>query len=59
MIPPSPIPHGVARPCEVIVGVVSRVRDLTIKNDSDAVVSDELAVLGLGNIGPMLRCPFF
>ena len=35
---------------EVIVGVVSRVRGPTIKNNSDAVVSDESAVLGLGNI---------
>ena len=59
MISPSPMPPVVARPCEVIVGVVSRVRGPTIKNNSDAVVSDESAVLGLGNIGPMLGFPFF
>jgi malate dehydrogenase (oxaloacetate-decarboxylating) len=48
---------GVARPCEVIAGDVSRARDLTIKNNSVAVVSDGSAVLGLGNIGPHAAIP--
>ena len=48
---------GVARPCEVIAGDVSRARDLTIKNNTVAVVSDGSAVLGLGNIGPYAAIP--
>ncbi len=48
---------GVARPCEVIAEDVSRARELTIKNNSVAVVSDGSAVLGLGNIGPHAAIP--
>lgn len=48
---------GVARPCEVIAQDVSRTRDLTIKHNSVAVVSDGSAVLGLGNIGPNAAIP--
>ena len=53
---------GVARPCEVIAaggggGNVTKARDLTIKRNSVAVVSDGSAVLGLGNIGPHAAIP--
>ena len=48
---------GVARPCELIAADPSRVRDLTIKRSSVAVVSDGSAVLGLGNIGPLAAIP--
>lgn len=48
---------GVARPCEVIAADVSRTRDLTIKRNTVAVVSDGSAVLGLGNIGPNAAIP--
>ena len=48
---------GVARPCEVISEDVSKVRDLTIKRNTVAVVSDGSAVLGLGNIGAHAAIP--
>jgi len=48
---------GVARPCEVIAQDRARTRDLTIKNNTVAVVSDGSAVLGLGNIGPYAAIP--
>ncbi len=48
---------GVARPCEVIAADPKRARDLTIKRNSVAVVSDGSAVLGLGNIGPEAAIP--
>lgn len=48
---------GVARPCEAIQAEPSRVRELTIKGNSVAVVSDGSAVLGLGNIGPEAAIP--
>jgi malate dehydrogenase (oxaloacetate-decarboxylating) len=48
---------GVARPCEVIAQDPSRTRDLTIKRNTVAVVSDGSAVLGLGNIGPNAAIP--
>ena len=48
---------GVAAPCEAIAKDVSRARDLTIKRNSVAVVSDGSAVLGLGNIGPHAAIP--
>ncbi|MEZ6135249.1 MAG: malic enzyme-like NAD(P)-binding protein [Pirellulaceae bacterium] len=48
---------GVARPCEVIAADVNRARDLTIKRNSVAVVSDGSSVLGLGNIGPHAAIP--
>lgn len=48
---------GVARPCEEIAQNPERVWDLTIKNNSVAVVSDGSAVLGLGNIGAHAAIP--
>ncbi len=48
---------GVARPCEIIAEHPERVRDLTIKRNTVAVVSDGSAVLGLGNIGPNAAIP--
>lgn len=48
---------GVARPCEAIARDASRARDLTIKANTVAVVSDGSAVLGLGNIGPLGALP--
>ncbi len=48
---------GVARPCEAIAEDASRARDLTIKRNSVAVVSDGSAVLGLGNIGASAAIP--
>jgi len=48
---------GVARPCEVIASDQSKTRNLTIKCNSVAVVSDGSAVLGLGNIGPYAAIP--
>ncbi|TWU46725.1 NAD(P)-dependent malic enzyme [Rubripirellula reticaptiva] len=48
---------GVARPCEVIANDQSKARELTIKRNSVAVVTDGSAVLGLGNIGPHAAIP--
>ena len=48
---------GVARPCEVIAADPERARDLTIKHNTVAVVSDGSAVLGLGNIGALAAIP--
>ena len=48
---------GVARPCQVISQDVSKARELTIKRNTVAVVSDGSAVLGLGNIGPHAAIP--
>lgn len=48
---------GVARPCELIAADPERARDLTIKNNTVAVVSDGSSVLGLGNIGPLAAIP--
>nr|VFJ46333.1 MAG: malate dehydrogenase (oxaloacetate-decarboxylating) [Candidatus Kentron sp. FM]VFJ67825.1 MAG: malate dehydrogenase (oxaloacetate-decarboxylating) [Candidatus Kentron sp. FM]VFK11858.1 MAG: malate dehydrogenase (oxaloacetate-decarboxylating) [Candidatus Kentron sp. FM] len=48
---------GVARPCEVIAEQPERARELTIKHNSVAIVSDGSAVLGLGNIGPLAAIP--
>lgn len=48
---------GVARPCEVIAADNSKARELTIKRNTVAVVSDGSAVLGLGNIGPLAAIP--
>ena len=48
---------GVAKPCEVISQDVAKVRDLTIKRNTVAVVSDGSAVLGLGNIGAHAAIP--
>ena len=48
---------GVARPCQAIAEDPSRTRELTIKRNTVAVVSDGSAVLGLGNIGPHAAIP--
>jgi len=48
---------GVARPCSVIAENAERARDLTLKRNSVAVVTDGSAVLGLGNIGPYASIP--
>ena len=48
---------GVARPCEAIAADPTRARELTLKHNSVAVVSDGSAVLGLGNIGPLASIP--
>src|SRR4029453_14203704 len=43
---------GVARVCTAIAEDVAKVWNLTIKQNTVAVVSDGTAVLGLGDIGP-------
>lgn len=48
---------GVAEPCEVIAKDPAQARQLTIKNNTVAVVSDGSAVLGLGNIGALASLP--
>jgi malate dehydrogenase (oxaloacetate-decarboxylating) len=48
---------GVARPCEAIAANPARARDLTIKRNTVAVVSDGTAVLGLGDIGAAAAIP--
>ena len=48
---------GVAEPCRSIAADSSRARDLTMKHNSVAVVTDGSAVLGLGNIGPLAALP--
>ncbi|MDF3128063.1 NADP-dependent malic enzyme [Kiritimatiellaeota bacterium B1221] len=48
---------GVARPCEEIAKNPHQARNLTIKHNTVAVVSDGSAVLGLGNIGPQAAIP--
>ena len=48
---------GVAGPCLKIAENGALARELTIKRNSVAVVSDGSAVLGLGNIGPLAALP--
>ena len=48
---------GVAEVCQEIAADVGRVYDLTMKNDTIAIVTDGSAVLGLGNIGPEAALP--
>lgn len=48
---------GVARICRAIVDDPHRAYDLTIKQNTVAIVSDGTAVLGLGNIGPLAALP--
>ncbi len=48
---------GVAGPCELIAKDPTLARELTIKRNTVAVVSDGSAVLGLGNIGPLAAIP--
>jgi len=48
---------GIARPCEVIAQDSEQAKNLTIKHNSVAVISDGSAVLGLGNIGAEAAIP--
>lgn len=48
---------GVAEPCRSIHKDVNEAKNLTIKGNSVAVVSDGSAVLGLGDIGPEASLP--
>ncbi len=48
---------GVARVCEEIVRVKSKVYNLTMKKSTVAIVTDGSAVLGLGDIGPEASIP--
>ena len=48
---------GVAAPCEAIAADPALARELTIKRNTVAVVSDGSAVLGLGNIGALAAIP--
>ena len=48
---------GVAEPCRVIAADPSKARELTIKRNCVAVVTDGSAVLGLGNLGPEAALP--
>ncbi|MFT7679853.1 MAG: malate dehydrogenase (oxaloacetate-decarboxylating) [Planctomycetota bacterium] len=48
---------GVARPCEEIAKDKSLARELTLKGNSVAIITDGSAVLGLGNIGPEAALP--
>jgi malate dehydrogenase (oxaloacetate-decarboxylating) len=48
---------GVGRVCEAIAKDKEKVRTLTIKQNSIAIVTDGSAVLGLGNIGPEAAMP--
>lgn len=48
---------GVARVCTAIHEDVSKARNLTIKKNTVAIVSDGTAVLGLGDIGPEAAMP--
>jgi malate dehydrogenase (oxaloacetate-decarboxylating) len=48
---------GVARVCNAIAEDVSKVWNLTIKQNTVAVVTDGTAVLGLGDIGPEAAMP--
>ncbi len=48
---------GVARVCRAIAADRGAARNLTIKHNSVAVVTDGSAVLGLGNLGPEAALP--
>ena len=48
---------GVARVCQAIHENPEKVYNLTIKNNTVAIVTDGTAVLGLGNIGPEAALP--
>ena len=48
---------GVAQVCEAIAENPARTRDLTLKGNSVAIVTDGSAVLGLGDIGPRAAMP--
>ncbi|MBU42913.1 MAG: NAD-dependent malic enzyme [Spirochaetaceae bacterium] len=48
---------GVAESCRAIHRDPQQARQLTIKSDTVAVITDGSAVLGLGNIGPLAALP--
>ncbi len=48
---------GVAEPCRQIAADPSTARQLTVKGNTVAVISDGSAVLGLGNIGALASIP--
>lgn len=48
---------GIAAVCQVIAADSTQARELTIKRNTIAVVTDGSAVLGLGNIGPLAGLP--
>ena len=48
---------GVAAACEEIVGNPNEARNLTVRGNLVAVVTNGTAVLGLGNIGPLASKP--
>lgn len=48
---------GVARVCKAIAANPSLARNLTIKRNTVAIVTDGSAVLGLGNLGPAAALP--
>ena len=48
---------GVAEICRVIAADKSQARELTLKGNTVAVVSDGSAILGLGNLGPEAALP--
>jgi malate dehydrogenase (oxaloacetate-decarboxylating) len=48
---------GVAQVCREIAQDPQKAYDLTIKNNTIAIISDGSAVLGLGNIGPYASIP--
>lgn len=48
---------GVAEVCRVIDDDVEKAKELTIKKNTVAIVSDGSAILGLGNLGPYAALP--
>ncbi|MBK6340301.1 MAG: NADP-dependent malic enzyme [Bacteroidetes bacterium] len=48
---------GVAEPVKQIANDPERIWDLTIKNNTVAVITDGSAILGLGNLGPEAALP--
>ncbi|MFA6995080.1 MAG: NADP-dependent malic enzyme [Patescibacteria group bacterium] len=48
---------GVAEVCRVISRDLAQVRELTLKNNTVAVISDGSAILGLGNLGAEAAIP--
>lgn len=48
---------GVAEVCRAIAADKAQVRDLTIKKNTVAVITDGSAILGLGNLGPEAALP--